>query len=105
MLSKYCKMIRVVTLFLSLLPLSLAVYQPGTPGIAWTEEQADIIKDKLLQLWRKPGRYKNDFDVANPDAKYASYVYDPTGTTYIPFYDECKKVEDCDHKICSLIAD
>ena len=40
---------------LFLLNTSYGVYQPGTPGAPWSEETASIIREKLFQVWRKPG--------------------------------------------------
>ena len=40
---------------LLLLKTSYGVYQPGTPGASWSEETASIIREKLYQVWKKPG--------------------------------------------------
>ena len=56
-----------------------APYEAGNPGINWTEEQADIVKNKLLKLWKSSYNIINDFDFKNPQApaSHTDYVYDP----------------------------
>ena len=48
---------KLTQLLLGLLFLntSYGAYQPGTPGAPWSEETASIIREKLFQVWRKPG--------------------------------------------------
>ena len=48
---------KLTQLLLGLLFLktSYGVYQPGTPGAPWSEETASIIREKLYQVWKKPG--------------------------------------------------
>ena len=36
-----------------------APYQPGDKGGRWTDDQAEIIRDKLLYLWANSNRYIN----------------------------------------------
>ena len=54
-------------------------YVPGTPGITWTEDQADIIKDKLNYFWDNRLTIATDFDFNNTDAPSSNtdYLYDP----------------------------
>ena len=59
--------------------IQAAPYQPGTPGAPWTENQAVIIRNKILYLWRTDVYMKNveNFDFKNPDATDTDYIYDP----------------------------
>ena len=61
---------------------TLGPYQPGTPGIKWTEDQASIIRSKILYLWKNWKKTAKDFDFGNPDQQEPTgtnteYVYDP----------------------------
>ena len=48
--------LRVLILFL---PIILAdVYQPGTPGAPWSEEEMLTVKSKLLAIFRRGGGYE-----------------------------------------------
>ena len=51
-------------------------YQPGTPGIQWTERQALIIRSKILYLWKNDKTTVKDFDFGSPGAKSLKYVFD-----------------------------
>ena len=54
-------------------------YEPGNPGITWTEPQAAIIKAKLNYLWDDPIGIVNGFDFNNTNAPTSNtdYLYDP----------------------------
>ena len=61
---------------------TLGPYQPGTPGIKWTEDQASIIRSKILYLWKNWKNTAKEFDFGNPDQQEpkgtnTEYVYDP----------------------------
>ena len=79
-------------------PLTQAAYQPGQPGADWTEEQAGIIKAKLIRLWDKSygSKLMKDFDLGTPGATSSGYMYDPDLTTVVPPYDECYDKATCD---------
>ena len=54
-------------------------YVPGTPGIEWTEKQAEVIRDKLIHLLDNKLDIVKNFDFNNTDApaSYTDYLYDP----------------------------
>ena len=54
-------------------------YVPGTPGINWTEKQAEIIRNKLHYLWDNKIDIVKKFDFTSDDAvsSHTKYVYDP----------------------------
>ena len=54
----------------------LGPYQPGTPGIKWTEDQAMIIRSKILYLWQNWKNTVKDFDFGTNTATNTDYVYD-----------------------------
>ena len=61
---------------------TLGPYQPGTPGIKWTEDQASIIRSKILYLWKNWKETAKDFDFGDPGQQEPTgtnteYVYDP----------------------------
>ena len=61
---------------------TLGPYQPGTPGIKWTEDQASIIRSKILYLWKNWKNTAKDFDFGDPGQQEPTgtnteYVYDP----------------------------
>ena len=67
-------------------------YQPGDKGGRWTDDQAEIIRDKLLYLWANSNKYINRLieikfeDVggklketrnSGAQSNYTDYYYDP----------------------------
>ena len=86
-----CRMLSPTTLLLLLGVFCAAVaradpYQPGTPGGKWTDEQAQIIRDKLHYLWmdgndnKMVKKFMNKNSIANTKGEIAEYnhlVYDP----------------------------
>ena len=54
-------------------------YVPGTPGVKWTEKQAEVIREKLIHLWDNKLDIVKKFDFNNTDAQPSntSYLYDP----------------------------
>ena len=54
-------------------------YVPGTPGINWTEKQAEIIRNKLHYLWDNKLDVIKKFDFNNAEApiSHTKYLYDP----------------------------
>ena len=64
----------------------LGPYQPGTPGIKWTEDQAMIIRSKILYLWQNWKNTVKDFDFGTNTATNTDYVYDK---------DELLSTKDC----------
>ena len=61
---------------------TLGPYQPGTPGMKWTEDQASIIRSKILYLWKNWKETAKDFDFGDPGQQEPTgtnteYVYDP----------------------------
>jgi hypothetical protein len=89
-------------MLLLLLPLVQAAYQPGTPGVAWTDEQATVLRGKLVRLWERETSKKTvrDFDL-DTTTKYkpptsSGYMFDPDLTTVVPPYEECTTKLKCD---------
>ena len=74
------------------------VYQPGTPGVSWTENQAYIIKSKLLKLWKTPRKYVKQIDLGLNSNLAIKYVYDPKLKTVNPDYEKCISKEACDEQ-------
>ena len=54
-------------------------YVPGTPGVKWTEKQAEVIRDKLIYLWDNKLDLVVQFDFNNTaaPASHTDYLYDP----------------------------
>ena len=76
----------IASLLLLILGTVSATYQPGTPGGKWSDEQAEIIRDKLHYLWQdsNPNKFvrkfvnKNSIDNKNGDiVENNHWVYDP----------------------------
>ena len=56
--------------FLACIQTQAEPYIPGNPGAPWTEDQATIIRNKILYLWRTDVYMNNVemFDFKNPNA-------------------------------------
>ena len=74
---------------------TLGQYQPGTPGIKWTEDQASIIRSKILYLWKNWKKTAKDFDFGNPGQQ------EPKGTNTEYVYDPERKLST---KVCSIYS-
>ena len=66
-------------LFLGCIQTQAAPYKPGNPGAPWTDDQATIIRNKILYLWRTDVLMSNveRFDFKNPNASDTDYIYEP----------------------------
>ena len=72
--------LRVVFILTYLKVINSDVYVPGTPGARWTEEYAEVIRDKLFYLWDNKAEIIHQFDFNNTEApvSHTKYVYDPS---------------------------
>ena len=57
---------------------SLVLANAGSPGVPWTEEQANIIRDKILYLWNDNIGFTMQFDHRYKNALFKDWTYDPT---------------------------
>ena len=57
---------------------SLVLANAGSPGVPWTEEQANIIRDKILYLWNDNIGFTMQFDHRYKNAPFKDWTYDPT---------------------------
>ena len=93
---------------LLLLPalLSPCAVAAGQSGVDWTPKWVSTIGTKLDFLFdfKKPKALKF-FNISEGRAEFNKYVFDPTGKTVTPPYEDCESEEVCDDLFRSIDRD
>ena len=93
----------LLLLYVFLLFLALSPVTAIQPGVDWKPEWVRTIRTKLDFLFdfKKPKALKI-FNINEGRREFNKYVFDPTGKTVTPPYDDCESKEACDELLRSI---